>query len=206
MPGTAAERQLLDPFDPVQALPKAAEFLRDLRSEFGNLGLAAAAYNAGPRRVREWLAGSGGMPAQTRHYVAAITGHSIDDWKNAKDHAPDVKPANCETLMALLERTPNAFVVALEQRVQEGVTHVWGVQLSASFSRDQALVLYARTMKRFGAALGERDPIIMRHLLRSRGTRPIYQVRIGADTRPEADRLCNRIRAAGGACLVQRNG
>jgi soluble lytic murein transglycosylase-like protein len=32
MPGTAAERQLLDPFDPVQALPKSAEFLRDLRA------------------------------------------------------------------------------------------------------------------------------------------------------------------------------
>ena len=34
--------------DPVAALPKAAEFLRELRAEFGNLGLAAAAYNAGP--------------------------------------------------------------------------------------------------------------------------------------------------------------
>ena len=43
MPGTANERRLLDPFDPVQALPKAAEFLSELRGEFGNLGLAAAA-------------------------------------------------------------------------------------------------------------------------------------------------------------------
>src|ERR1700704_1029560 len=42
MPGTAEERGLLDPFDPIQALPKAAEFLRELRTEFGNLGLAAA--------------------------------------------------------------------------------------------------------------------------------------------------------------------
>ena len=57
MPGTASERRLLDPFDPVQALPKSAEFLHELREQFGNLGLAAAAYNAGPRRVQEWLAG-----------------------------------------------------------------------------------------------------------------------------------------------------
>src|SRR5687768_1961766 len=63
MPGTAAERNLLYPFDPIQALPKSAEFLRELRADFGNLGLAAAAYNAGPRRVREWLAGTGGMPS-----------------------------------------------------------------------------------------------------------------------------------------------
>src|SRR5688572_22892591 len=52
MPGTAAERNLLNPLDPIQALPKSAEFLQQLRQEFGNLGLAAAAYNAGPRRVR----------------------------------------------------------------------------------------------------------------------------------------------------------
>src|SRR5207253_5216272 len=53
MPGTAAERRLLDPFYPLQALPKLAEFLHDLYQQFGNLGLAAAVYNAGPRRVRE---------------------------------------------------------------------------------------------------------------------------------------------------------
>src|SRR5436190_18118584 len=50
MPRTASERGLLDPNDPVQALPKSAEFLRELLHEFGSLGLAAAAYNAGPRR------------------------------------------------------------------------------------------------------------------------------------------------------------
>src|SRR5262245_24900228 len=58
MPRTAAERGLLDPFDPVQALPKSAEFLRELADQFGNLGLAAAAYNAGPQRVRDWLSGA----------------------------------------------------------------------------------------------------------------------------------------------------
>src|SRR5216684_4717616 len=41
MPGTASERGLLDPFNPVQALPKSAEFLAELRGQFGNLGLAA---------------------------------------------------------------------------------------------------------------------------------------------------------------------
>ncbi len=45
MPGTASERGLADPFDPEQAIPKSAELLSDLRTRFGNLGLAAAAYN-----------------------------------------------------------------------------------------------------------------------------------------------------------------
>ena len=80
MPGTASERRLLDPFNPVQALPKSAEFLSELRDQFGNLGLAAAAYNAGPRRVHEWLAGTGPMPQETRNYVLAITGTPVDDW------------------------------------------------------------------------------------------------------------------------------
>src|SRR3954453_12858532 len=96
MPGTASERRLLDPFHPVQALPKSAEFLSELRNQFGNLGLAAAAYNAGPRRVQEWLAGSGYMPQETRNYVAAITGSSVDDWATAgrSGKMPERAPAS----------------------------------------------------------------------------------------------------------------
>jgi hypothetical protein len=65
MPATAADRLLLDAFDPAQALPKSAEFLRELRAQFGNLGLAAAAYNAGPQRVQDWLAGKRRLPSET---------------------------------------------------------------------------------------------------------------------------------------------
>ena len=38
MPGTARERGLADPFDPEQAIPKAAEFIAHLSEQFGNLG------------------------------------------------------------------------------------------------------------------------------------------------------------------------
>ena len=78
---------MLDPFDPVQALPKSAEFLNELRGQFGNLGLAAAAYNAGPKRVQDWLAGTGAMPQETRNYVLAITGTSVEDWATAGKNA-----------------------------------------------------------------------------------------------------------------------
>src|SRR5881394_2712398 len=121
MPGTASECGLLDPFDPVQALPKSAEFLNELRGQFGNLGLAAAAYNAGPRRVQEWLAGTGGMPEQTRNYVFAITGTSVDTWAKAGATGkgpPSSPPTGCRDLMALLKRAPNAFVAELEQHVE----------------------------------------------------------------------------------------
>jgi hypothetical protein len=208
MPGTASERRLLDPFDPVQALPKSAEFLSELRSQFGNLGLAAAAYNAGPRRVQEWLAGKGGMPAETRNYVYAITGSSVDDWAAVGSNAkpPDRAPTSgCRELMALLRRAPNPFVAGLEQHVKLSAARAWGVQLAAGFDRNRALSMYARAIKRLGAVIGDQDPSLLGSLLRSRGTRTFYQVRIGADTRVAADDLCSRIRRAGGACLVLRN-
>jgi hypothetical protein len=208
MPVTAAERRLLDPLDPVQALPKSAEFLQQLRAQFGNLGLAAAAYNAGPRRVREWLDGIGPMPQETRNYVLAITGMSVEDW--AAPPAPNAKPderrgSGCGELMALLKRAPNSFVEQLQERVKLAALAPWGVQLSAGFSRDAALGTYARVMRRFNTILGDRDPSILSSLLRSRGTRAFYQVRVGADTRALADALCGRIQRAGGACLVLRN-
>src|SRR5580658_3782738 len=52
MPGTAGARGLADPFDPEAAIPKGASLLAELRQQFGNLGLAAAAYNAGPLASR----------------------------------------------------------------------------------------------------------------------------------------------------------
>jgi hypothetical protein len=207
MPGTAADRNLLDPYDPVQALPKSAEFLRDLRNEFGNLGLAAAAYNAGPRRVREWMEGSGGLPAETRNYVATITGVSAEDWMTASADAnvPFGKDTKCSDLVAHMRRTPSRFFAALEQRVAIDAGQRWGVQLSAGFSRDHALNAYSRLAKRYQAVLGNHDPIILANRLRSRGSRAFYQVRAGAPTRAQAEALCTRIRRAGGACLVLRN-
>ena len=49
------------------------------------------------------------------------------------------------------------------------------------------------------------DPMIIRARLLSRGTRAFYQVRAGAETRTDADKLCAGLRRAGGHCLVLRN-
>src|SRR5579863_5540123 len=208
MPGTANERRLLDPFDPVQALPKSAEFLAELRGQFGNLGLAAAAYNAGPRRVQEWLAGTGPMPQETRHYVSSITGTTVDEWAKAGKKAGMSDHANhtgCRELMALLNRAPNYFVSELEEHVKLGADRPWGVQLAGGFNRDVALATYSRAMTRLRPVIGDREPSLLASVLRNRGSHIFYQVRIGTDTRPAADDLCNRIRRAGGACFVLRN-
>jgi hypothetical protein len=226
MPGTAAERGLLDPFNPVEALPKSAEFLAELRSRFGNLGLAAAAYNAGPRRVHDYILGARGLPAETRKYVLAVTGRAVDDWsKDARGGAKtETEPgtehktehptgeigeapavAGCHDLVALLGQAPNPFVEELRQRINLVATSPWGVELSAGFSHDRVLTAYADLLKRFAQILSGHDPSILSNTFRSRGIGMFYQVRVGAQTRESANILCTQIRRAGGACLVLRN-
>jgi soluble lytic murein transglycosylase-like protein len=115
MPGTARRVGLLDPFDPIEALPKSAELLRDLRAQFGNLGLAAAAYNAGPKRVEDWLAKRKGLPQETEAYVRIITGRAAQEWTGAEAAAWDVAvpaPAPCVQLAKSAPHRPPLVIAA----------------------------------------------------------------------------------------------
>jgi hypothetical protein len=175
MPGTAAERNLQNPLDPVQALPKSAEFLRDLRGEFGNLGLAAAAYNAGPRRVREWMAGFGSMPLETRNYVIAITGAPIEQWSKARTDVGRIQETGLAAAnVALLDRPPNRFVAALEKRPIAGAMQSRDIITGVDISRARTLGKYAKIQTRDAAVLAGKDPILLEP---GRGPPPRYQVR-----------------------------
>ncbi len=131
MPGTASERGLIDPFDPASAIPASARFLNELKLRFGNLGLAAAAYNAGATALRRWLAGKGPLPFETQDYVLAITGHAADEWRGDKPPADAASPADpsCLSLIASLRTT------SAPSPVVSGWFAPWGVQIAASFSR-----------------------------------------------------------------------
>jgi soluble lytic murein transglycosylase-like protein len=83
MPRTASWHGLADPFDPMESLRHSAAYLRELLSRFGNLGLAAAAYNAGPARVSAWLTSHRPLPGETRNYVALVTGWAVDEWASS---------------------------------------------------------------------------------------------------------------------------
>jgi hypothetical protein len=80
MPATAIAVGLRDPFEPVSAIHASAAHLATLLKRFGNLGLAAAAYNAGPERVSAWLSGRRGLPQETRDYVLQVTGLDAESW------------------------------------------------------------------------------------------------------------------------------
>jgi hypothetical protein len=201
MPGTANERGLIDPFDPAAAIPASARFLNELRLRFGNLGLAAAAYNGGPTAVAHWLANKGSLPFETQDYVLAVTGHDAEEWRSDKppaDAATDTGPS-CLSLIATLRVTaPSSGVVS-------GWFAPWGVQIAASFSKGSALRAFARARHDYASVIGDMNPFVLGSVLRSRGWRPFYRVRLPAQTGGEARKLCARIQAVGGACAVLRS-
>jgi hypothetical protein len=112
MPATANWRGLSNPFDPLDAIAQSARLLRDLRREFGNLGLAVAAYNAGSGRVRDWLAGRRALPAETAAYVRVVTGYSPEQWAGAPAGIGEMKsepPVPCREIAGPAARiTPHA--------------------------------------------------------------------------------------------------
>ncbi len=213
MPGTASDRNLDDPFDPVSAIVASASLLRDLREEFGNLGLAAAAYNGGPGRVSNWIGGDGGLPRETRNYVWIITGHTAESWtkddarklEHAEDEANRTR-RNCAETVALLRKPGDRPEMPddVEDEFARG-SGPWGVQVAGSFSRAQAMAAWQRMKKSHSSILGSRSPMMVGGRLRSRGTRAFYRVRVAEQTREAAESLCASLKRSGGVCMVLKN-
>jgi Transglycosylase SLT domain len=105
MPGTAAEEGLEDPRDPAASITHAARLLVRLHHRFGNLGLAAAAYNAGPARLTDWLQGLRYLPAETGRYVQLVTGDSVERWIGVRENVGSAHtPQSCAAAIAAFRR------------------------------------------------------------------------------------------------------
>jgi hypothetical protein len=199
IPATAARRGLADPFNPAEAILASADYLKDLERQFGNLGLAAAAYNAGEARVARFLAGSSGLPGETRAYVVAITGHPADTWRDGPPPSPDFaldagKPFQEACLAKAQSRTMPSF------EPEEPPLLPWGVILAAQGSRDAA----ERQARSLGDLVaGERIDYTRGRVPGMAQRRHIAQ--IGRETRAGAEDLCRQLRASGAVCLVLRN-
>jgi soluble lytic murein transglycosylase-like protein len=203
MPRTADARGLLDPFDPIEALHHSAAYLHDLMAQFGNLGLAAAGYNAGPGRVSAWLAGKRTLPSETRNYVAIITGWTVDEW------ASPSPPPKAETTIPQgvpCTRLAN-LILAPKEKAQQIAAYVprWGAQLTSNWSESRAWETYRMLQRQYASLIGDREPIVLRGRLPGMGSVSRTIIRIGDDNRAPLDALCNKLIAAGGACVVLRN-
>lgn len=216
MPATARWRGLADPFDPVRSIRESARWLGELRTQFGNLGLAAAAYNAGPKRVQDWLSGKRGLPQETRAYVRIITGRAAEEWTRPgvrDDDRLQVAAADCflkEGVVAVafssVAPSPMRPVMRTDTR-WEPVSRLstWSLQLIGGRSETGTLAEYRNLQKKFPAILGSRPPVVMKRQLGGPGPAFWYQIRLAENSRERANALCSRLRSAGGQCLVLNN-
>jgi Transglycosylase SLT domain len=200
MPATARLRQLANPFDPLEAIAKSAHLLGDLRREFGNLGLAAAAYNAGSGRVHDWLAGRRPLPGETRAYIRVVTGRSAEEWAGGQTNPPEMrslKAVPCNVLAAALV-PPNGDASTRTKTIKP-----WGVEVVGSSTPALALARYREWRPKYATIIGDREPhVVIRGNLGDMGA---ARVRIGADTQADAAKLCAALRAARAYCDVMRN-
>jgi hypothetical protein len=208
MPQTAAMRGLTNAFEPLQALRESASYLRELRTTFrGNLGLAAAAYNAGPGPVEAWLARRSLLPAETQAYVMIVTGYAAEAWASktppqlAASAAPPSTPemgARCaEIAKSMIERTRRR-----PDLTANPAWGPWGVQLAGNWTEAGVLAAYERLRRKYVAVLGDRLPLVLNG--RRRAGVP-FLVRVSEESRQAANALCAKLIAAGGNCIVFRN-
>ena len=178
-----------------------------------HLAVAAAAYNAGPARVAGWLNGQGELPAETRAYVRFVAGRAAGEWIDPAGYTPagdfDPEPVS-QSCVALTAELRHDRGDGIDDGLGEdgwGFAPLapWGVQLAGNFSKARALAAFERTRQRYAAILGEGRPMIIGRLLRSRGTRRFYQIRLPAASRQVAEMLCSRLHAVGGNCIALRS-
>ena len=191
-------------FDALEALQKSAEYLDDLRNRFGNLGLAAAAYNAGESGLQAFLK-TGSLPQETRNYVLDITAHPAEDWRDNPPAAIDLRldgQSSFEDACIALAETRRLKALEFEA---EGVWAPWSAQLAGHFQKAVAVRLFLSTVRSLPEPLNKEKPLIQKERNRAFGTRPRYTARIGRPTRQEAEAVCIEVRKTGGACIVFKN-
>jgi hypothetical protein len=81
----------------------------------------------------------------------------------------------------------------------------YGMQLTANWSESEAWATYRLIQKQYAALIGDREPIVILSRGIGLGSAMRYNIRIADDDRTYLEKLCNKLIAAGGACVVLRN-
>lgn len=202
MPGTAQLRKLDDPFNPAKAIHASADYLRDLIDGFGNMGLAAVAYNGGERRAETFSKGGNVLPFETQDYVEAITGYNAWKWRDDPPAQVDVrldkdKPFGEACVQLAANRTLREFSAPSR-------AYPWGVIL-ASHPRQSGVQRHVeRLNSKLRPILGGKRITTVRKTMSGSGKR-VYTAQVGYSSRTEANAFCRQFRALGGRCIVLKN-
>ena len=196
---TAKLRGLADPYTPAAALEASARYLAHLTQEFGNPGLAAAAYNAGEDRAGRFLAMQSGLPRETTDYVQIITGLAAEDWRDAPPRSHDFRLDNTRAFL------PACLALAHKRRVTPLKPPAprlkpWGVHIAFGTSRNAALAAVRRNTRTCKSMVsGEKIDFVRDK------RRKIYVIaRIGHDSRDSATDFCIKLAQSGCRCRVYR--
>jgi len=204
MPSTARLRDLQNPFDPAEALAKSARYLRFLADKYGNLGLAAAAYNGGEGRLTRYVNAGGYLPGETRYYVEIVTGLPVDAWQADPAPEPDYRLSKTAPFIdACVKMAESEAAPSLDRPPSEW--RPWGVLLAQNFSQPTAIRSFERTKAAHPKVLGEEKLMLLLARNPSFGPRLRHYAMIGRDNRKDAEALCARLQADGGSCVVRKN-
>ena len=202
MPGTARIRRLDDPMNPAKAIHASADYLRFLIDGFGNVGLAAVAYNGGERRARNFVGGGQVLPYETQDYVESITGHNAWKWR-------DEPPAQIDLRLDKTAPFAEACVKLAANRGLKEFTPAdrvwpWGVILASHPRQSGAQQQIDRLNRQLRPILGGKRVSYVRKTLSGSGRR-VYTAQVGYASRGEANAFCSQFRAIGGRCIVLKN-
>lgn len=212
MPGTAADIGLKDPFDPVTSLLKSAEFLRMLHKKFGNVGLAAAAYNGGPGRLERWLETraknkKAALPKETQDYVRIITGKRVDEWVGVGgEKAADLKHTKtvpCVAAPIIEAKAPEKAEPEKFQKVASADPAPWNVRVMGAWSQQKAHERFAALKIKYPAMLGARRLSVSSTKV-AKGKQATL-IHLAAASQAEGQQLCTKLKETGGSCTVQKN-
>lgn len=202
MPETAKIRKLDDPFNPAKAIHASADYLRYLINGFGNMGLAAVAYNGGEARATRFHNGGHSLPFETLDYVEAITGYNAWRWRDDEPKEVDIRlekdvPFRDACMKLAKNRTLKEFSTPTR-------AYPWGVILASHPKQSGAQQQVNRLNRQLRPILGGKKISFVRKQLGGSGRR-VYTAQVGYSSRNEANKFCSQFRALGGRCIVLKN-
>ena len=204
MPETGQLQGLRNAYDPAEELWRSARYLSFLNQKFGNLGLAAAAYNGGEGAAARFITGNGYLAVETLDYVQIVTGLPVTTWLGGVGKQPDysLQPGK-PFQQACIELAEN-------NRLQKftpptAIVKPWGIQLAQFFSSATARRAFDRLQAKFSSVLGNEELMLVAKRNPNFGPALRFTTEVGRDNRADAQKLCAALQKAGGACLVVRN-